>query len=70
MKDFGVLLLTGISLCVGGYFILRPQQYKDELKGFDEGVISRSPSWAIRTLGVFIIIVGVSVFYFSRTVSK
>jgi uncharacterized protein YjeT (DUF2065 family) len=69
MKDFGVLMLTGIFLCVGSYLILRPQQYKDELEGF-EAVISRFPRWAIRILGGFIIAVGIGVFYLFLTASK
>jgi hypothetical protein len=69
MKDFGVFILAGIFLCVGGYLILRPQQYKDELEGSDH-VISRLPRWAIRILGVFIIATGISVFYLFWTSSK
>jgi uncharacterized protein YjeT (DUF2065 family) len=69
MKNFGVPILTGISLCVGSYLILRPQQYKDELEGFED-IISRSPRWAIRILGAFIIAVGICVFYLSLTTSK
>jgi uncharacterized protein YjeT (DUF2065 family) len=71
MKDFGVvLILAGISLWVGSYLILRPQQYKDELEGYDENVISRFPRWSIRILGVFIIAVGLGVFYLFLTSSK
>ena len=70
MKDFGVLLiLTGVYLCVGSYLIFRPQKYKDEL-GELEDVISRFPRWAIRILGVFIIAVGIGVFYLFLTASK
>jgi uncharacterized protein involved in exopolysaccharide biosynthesis len=70
MKDFGaVLILTGIFLCMGSYLILRPQQYKDELKGF-ESVISRFPRWSIRILGVFIITAGITVFYLFLTAPK
>ena len=69
MKDFGVLILTGISLCVGSYLILRPQQYKNELEGFED-IISRSSRWAIRILGVFIITVGIVVCYLFLTASK
>ena len=69
MKDFGVLILTVIFLCVGGYLIVRPQQYKDELEGFNH-VISRFPPWAIRILGVFIIAVGIGVFYLFLTSPK
>jgi uncharacterized protein YjeT (DUF2065 family) len=69
MKDFGVLILTGIFLCVGSYLILRPQQYKDELEGFED-IISRFPRWAIRLLGVFNIAVGIGVFYLFLIASK
>ncbi len=69
MKDFGVLILTGIFLFVGSYLVLRPQQYKDELKGF-EHVISRFPRWAVRILGVFIIAVAIGVFYLFLTTSR
>jgi uncharacterized protein YjeT (DUF2065 family) len=69
MKDFGVLMLTGIFLFVGIYLILRPKQYKDELRRFED-VISRFPRWAIRILGVFIIAVGLGVFYLFLTGSK
>jgi uncharacterized protein YjeT (DUF2065 family) len=62
MKNVGVPLLVGIFVCVGGYLLLRPQRYKDELAQF-EHVISRFPSWAIRILGVFIMVVGIGVFY-------
>ena len=64
MKDFGILIPTGICVCVGTYLILRPQQYIDELKGF-ERIISSSPRWAIRILGVVIIAVGIGVLYLS-----
>jgi uncharacterized protein YjeT (DUF2065 family) len=70
MKDFCALILTGIFVCVGSYLILKPQQYKDELEGYDEGVISKSPRWAIRILGVFIIAVGIGVFYLFLKSSK
>ncbi len=69
MKNLGVLMLTVIFLCVGSYLILKPQQYKDELASF-ENIISRFPRWAIRILGVFIIAVGVCVFYLSLIASK
>jgi uncharacterized protein YjeT (DUF2065 family) len=69
MKNFGVLILTGISLCVGSYLIIRPQQYRDELREFDH-VISRLPGWAIRILGGFIIAVGIGVFYLSLKASN
>ena len=69
MKDFGVLILTGIFLFVGSYLVLRPQQYKDELKAFGH-VISRFPRWAIRILGDFIIAVAIGVFYLFLTTSR
>jgi uncharacterized protein YjeT (DUF2065 family) len=70
MKNFGVLILAVIFLCMGIYLIVRPQQYRDELREFDDGTISRSPRWAIRLLGVFIIAVGIGVFYLSLTGSR
>lgn len=70
IQDSGVvLILTGICICLGIYLIVRPQQYKEELEDFED-VISRSPRWAIRLLGVFTIAVGIGVFYLFLTTLK
>ncbi len=70
MKNYGVLILTGIFLYVGSYLILRPQQYKDELDEFGEDVISRFPRWTVRIVGVFIITIGIGVCYLVLRASK
>jgi uncharacterized protein YjeT (DUF2065 family) len=65
-----VLLITAVSARVGGYLILRPQQYKDELWRSGDDVISRFPGWAVRILGVFIIVFGLGMLYLALRSSK
>jgi hypothetical protein len=65
-----VLIITAAFVWVGGYLIFRTQQYKDELWRSGDDVISRSPRWAVRILGVFIIAVALGVSYLALISSK
>jgi uncharacterized protein YjeT (DUF2065 family) len=49
---------------------MKPQQYRDELREIGDVIISRSPRWAIRLLGVFFIAIGIGVFYLSLNASR
>jgi hypothetical protein len=74
MKDIGtraafILMLLPIVVYLGGYLVLRPQQYRDELGRF-EGVISRSPRWAIRMVEIFIIVAGLAFSYLFLAAAK
>jgi len=65
-----VLLITVVFVWLGGYLILRPQEYNDELWKSGDDVISRFPRWSIRILGVFLIVVALGVSYLLLTASK
>ena len=65
-----VLIITAVFVCVGGYLIFRTQQYKDELWRSGDDVISRFPRWAVRILGVFVIVVALIISYVALTPSK
>ena len=65
-----VLVITTAFVCVGGYLIFRPQKYKDELRSSGDDVISRFPPWAVRILGIFIIVLALGVSYLALTSSK
>ena len=66
-----VLIITAVvSIWLGGYLILRPQHYKDELGASGDDPISRSPRWAVRLLGVVTIVTGLVVSYLMLTSSK
>jgi hypothetical protein len=65
-----VLIITAVFAWVGGYLILRPQQYKDELRRSGDDVISRFPRWAVRTLGGFITVFGLGMLYLAPGASK
>ena len=66
MNIFGVPLLVFIFICIfvcmGGYFAVKPQEYKNDLAQYED-VISRSPRWAIRVLGLFLIVFAAGLFY-------
>jgi hypothetical protein len=66
MKIFGVPSLAFIFICIfvcmGGYLAVKPQEYKDDLAQHED-VISKSPRWAIRILGLFLIVFAASLFY-------
>ena len=66
MEIFGVPLLacffTGIFVCVGGYLVIKPQAYKEELSQF-ENMISKWPRWLIRALGLVLIVFAGCLFY-------
>jgi hypothetical protein len=65
-----VLIIAAVFVWAGGYLILRPRLYKDELRSSGDNVISRFPRWAVRILGVFIIMVALGVSYLALTSSK
>ena len=65
-----VLIITAVFVWGGGYLIFRTQQYKDELWRSGDDVISRFPRWAVRILGVFVIVVALVVSYLALTSSK
>jgi uncharacterized protein involved in exopolysaccharide biosynthesis len=65
----GMLLMSGLAVWTGSYLIFKPQQYKDELATF-ENIISRFPRWAVRILGVFVIVVAITVSYLFLTTPK
>ena len=56
------LIFICIAVCVGGYLLTKPQEYKDELSQFED-VISKWPSWLVRVLGIFLIVFAGSFFY-------
>jgi putative copper export protein len=58
-----ILIIITVSVWVGGYLILRPRQYKDELRRSGDDVISRFSPWAVRALGVFIIVFSLGMLY-------
>ena len=66
MNIFGVPLLGFIFICIfvcmGGYLAVKPQEYKNDLAQYED-VISRSPRWAIRVLGLFLIVFAAGLFY-------
>ena len=65
IRNSPFLLIAVVGILTGGYLILRPREYKDELWKSGDDVISRFPHWAVRVLGAFIIltVVGVSYLY-------
>jgi uncharacterized protein YjeT (DUF2065 family) len=65
-----VLLITAVFAWMGGYPILRPQQYKDELWRSGDDVISRFPRWVVRILGIFIIVFGLGMLYLAFRSTK
>jgi hypothetical protein len=65
-----VLLITAVFVWAGGYLILRPQEYKSELWRSGDNVISRFPPWAVRILGVFLIVMALGVSYLALKSSK
>jgi hypothetical protein len=65
-----VLLITAVFVWAGGYLILRPQEYKGELWRSGDNVISRFPRWAVRILGVFLIVMALGVSYLALKSSK
>lgn len=65
-----VLLIAAVFVWGGGYLILRPQVYKDKLWRSGDDVISRSPRWAIRVLGVSLIVAALGVSYLALTSAK
>ena len=65
---FSVLILAFIGAAVGGYLVVRPQAYKDEMAGLGH-LFGSFPTWAIRILGVFLIafVAGVSYLFFMQS---
>jgi hypothetical protein len=51
-----------IFVCMGVYLAIKPQEYKNDLAQYED-VISRSPRWAIRVLGLFMIAFAAGLFY-------
>jgi hypothetical protein len=47
---------------LGVYRAVKPQEYKNDLAQYED-VISRSPRWAIRVLGLFLIVLAAGLFY-------
>jgi uncharacterized protein involved in exopolysaccharide biosynthesis len=65
-----VLIITVVFIWSGGYLILRPSAYKSELRAYGDHVISRFPSWAVRILGIFIIVFALGVTYLALKTGK
>jgi len=65
-----LIIINAVFILGGGYLILRPQHYKDELGASGDDPISRSPRWAVRLLGVVTIVTGLVVSYLMLTSSK
>jgi uncharacterized protein YjeT (DUF2065 family) len=53
-----ILIVTVVAICQGGYLILRPAEYKAAVR-----TLSRSPSWSIRILGLFLIVLALVITY-------
>jgi uncharacterized protein YjeT (DUF2065 family) len=53
-----ILIVTVVAVCLGGYLVLRPAEYKAAVP-----TLSRSPSWSIRILGVFLILFALVITY-------
>lgn len=63
MKSLPALLMFGVGIALGVYLILKPREYKDDLTRSGDDVLSRFPRWAIRILGVFLIVLSLSLSY-------
>jgi hypothetical protein len=64
-----VLIIIAAFAWTGGYLVLRPKQYKNELEDHGEDLISRFPQWAVRVLGVFLIVFALEITYLLFTLN-
>jgi hypothetical protein len=63
------VLLAGIGILLGGYLFFRPRAYKEEMGRLGH-LFGDFPLWAIRLLGVFLIVFGACISYLFLTKSK
>jgi hypothetical protein len=66
----GILIITSALVCLGGYMIVRPEEYKQQLLRSGQHDVSLgssdddiSPRWPVRVLGVFIALMGLGISY-------
>ena len=63
MKDIGLLILSLGATSFGVFIFLKPRDYKDEVAATSVHPIGNSPTWAIRILGILMVVGGLLLFY-------